>query len=881
MNKRYSQTLIVLLLFSSILQAQVLNFAPYIPAYKTNPYTATMWNGMQLKNPPITYSYAEFNEIYTAACAYMHPQSPYYMDSTVYTRLTTLLDSFLTNWHDTTNNLVNAAMQKPTCYAYCMLKTLYPNKIPLTRQAIWEDGIKRSIVATVKANTGLFIDKKVGAAWLNGSIDEILGMFYGANAIGDTASQASARYVIEKIFTKCLLKDGGTHYLGYSNEAPTYHPVVVIEFLQYWLVTKSPDVLTMLKGMSHYPVLIEHHVSGSTAGFTEYSTAPADKAYYNAVSQTYPAAVSMWLNNDGYNQNIANGATGYELAFLYDSSMVIKKLPLPNNYMLYDSNSLGPRGRYGPWCVVGATRDNSSALPEHPEEVGYIGQGDGMNTFVGAYILDTVQIGTNKNRVPINAAFQGAGLQVKVAKGVNTDWSRGNTYNMLAIKEHNSITKSNSIYGIGTNYYLSYRGESKTIPWKGFEQWVVTKDRVIGLMEIQNLSQQKVYGMGAHLSLVSGRKGTIGIQKNVVPIDKYTYNYGQLNTRVHDENFHGGITTQQFGIFGGMDSFSTVLNLHDTLDKDKDSLITYPAGTHKYVLWEVTYGNKSYSTANVVATKNTNLVGFQFTEQLGRKTRMIHNLDSFGHFYSDTMHCPFAKASIIQSWNNAVVNLFIATDSSILISDSIPPYGHILVVNSGIDSDHIAGFNTFGTIFKPATVLPVTLLNFSAIAKGNANLINWQIDNEENCSYYEVEKSMDGFHFSTFAKVESGGSTYRLIDSIPFEGTTFYRLIQHEKDGKVKEMGIRVVTRDLPSQNLTVYPNPTHGLITVIATTNFDKGAAIDLTDLSGRTVYHNEILTNNTKTLHIHLPVVIIKGEYLLSIKRGNKKSVTKVMID
>jgi len=44
--------------------------------------------------------------------------------------------------------------------------------------------------------------------------------------------------------------------------------------------------------------------------------------------------------------------------------------------------------------------------------------------------------------------------------------------------------------------------------------------------------------------------------------------------------------------------------------------------------------------------------------------------------------------------------------------------------------------------------LPLTLLYFTALADGNKVRLNWDVANEENTLYYEVEKSLTGTGFT-------------------------------------------------------------------------------------------------------------------------------------
>ncbi len=867
--------IVVLSFIGQFASSQSLQFLPPIPYYSTNPYKTTMWNGLQLSNPAVVLDFADADELQLAAYAYMHPQSPYYLGASTYTRLITLLDSTLTDWKNG-NRLADITNAFQGCFAYDMLKTLYPSKIPSNRKAIWEVGIRKQIDACFLNAPTVYLNHYVRDVWLNGHQRLAMAMFFGGNALGDSLYQEYGRYATEEVFTQCLLGDGGTHYLSFHNEASTYHPIVVKCFLDYWLVTQSTKVFDLLKGLEHFAPLNQHMYKTSN-GYSEYSTGPSNKCYYNGVGQAYAAAVSAYISNDGYNWTIGKSQNALELGFIYHPGLTAKAIP--DSFMLYDAGTKGPRGKYGNWGVVATARDPSSALPEHPAEASLplATICEGKATFVGAFVLDT-SAALWKKGFPLNAAFHAAGIGVKTKKGKETEWGRGAYHSWLTVNEHNGLSRGKSLYGISTRYQLNKTGgRMATIPWEGMQQWVITQDRIIGMMEIQAQQKQSVYGLKARLLLVSGRKGVAGTRKSLVVKNSYTYDYGMLKSTIHSQNFNGIVDTQYVNIipFTTNDDFSAEIELHDKLDSAKDVLITYPARTKRYALVEVTRFPKTISTAATYTTKDTGLVAFQFQEQLGRKVRMIHNITPIALVYTDTMYCPFSKASLLRSWNDTVDYTLAINAQKSSCSITIPAYSHILWINSNLDSDHVAAHNTYTKVFKPVSVLPISLKSFQAIGNDSIVTLSWTTANEWNNAFFQLQKSFDGIHFKDWIKINTtqetvNGTRYETRDSFPSNGKNYYRLVQFDKDGKHSILATRVVNMGSKTEvgwKVVTNPSAVKSQLYVVATQAFSPRIQISIQSISGQKMVSTSLKTNNEKAIKYNLPATIVPGMYILTI--------------
>jgi hypothetical protein len=87
-----------------------------------------------------------------------------------------------------------------------------------------------------------------------------------------------------------------------------------------------------------------------------------------------------------------------------------------------------------------------------------------------------------------------------------------------------------------------------------------------------------------------------------------------------------------------------------------------------------------------------------------------------------------------------------------------------------------------------STTLPVELTNFTGVAEGSVNHLNWETSSETNCARFDVERSADGYNFENIGTVQGAGNStatnyYTYTDVHPYISTTYYRLKQSDFDG--------------------------------------------------------------------------------------------------
>lgn len=484
----FSLTLLSFLVRTDAL-ADSLNLLPTAPYPESNPHIAKAFEGVRTGNTAYVGDAKDQDETMVAALAYLHPNSPYKGQTAMLDRLLVLLDGRFSLWTHDKNLGDHMSSFQPT-YAYLALKTYAPDKIPPEKKAAWEAAIAKHTAYLIDNNPNIYKEHLVGALVVNMDIFRTMSVWLGGCAVGDAASAAIGKSAVEDCMTKCSLGDGATHYANYSNEVFLYHNSIVWGASWYYLLSGSPKMKKFLDGMAHYIPMSQH-----VGGFADYSTAPPWKPFYVENCLQKPALAMAYLTGDPYDFAIGQSAQKMPaalgdsyLAFLYRPALTAKEAP--TDYMLYDRNTLGPRGYFGAWGVVGTTRDPSSPAPEVNETPtpGMVG----LSTVVGAFALK------GPDSPELNAAFHGACPEVKITQGPEQDMSRGNHWAFLTGTGcHNAVSKSQAVYGLSTCYQINNRGgytEKAYTGWDGVQGWVFTPDRVIGLSAISTRRGRRLTG---------------------------------------------------------------------------------------------------------------------------------------------------------------------------------------------------------------------------------------------------------------------------------------------------------------------------------------------------------------------------------------------------
>jgi len=169
--------------------------------------------------------------------------------------------------------------------------------------------------------------------------------------------------------------------------------------------------------------------------------------------------------------------------------------------------------------------------------------------------------------------------------------------------------------------------------------------------------------------------------------------------RGQSKSLYLGLLTGYTGITNVDDEGSVILLLPDGTSSE-DIPAKYPAGTQREALIEVTPHGKSSAPAAEIIVTPPGLKGFEFTEAQGRKVRIVHNITNAPVEYQGSMAAPYRAARIVPSWTGEDLSSPPVSGGKLTILPvRIPPYGHILVINSDLRADAEPGHREYQQVF--------------------------------------------------------------------------------------------------------------------------------------------------------------------------------------
>lgn len=192
---------------------------------------------------------------------------------------------------------------------------------------------------------------------------------------------------------------------------------------------------------------------------------------------------------------------------------------------------------------------------------------------------------------------------------------------------------------------------------------------------------------------------------------------------------------------------------------------------------------------------------------------------------------------------------------------------------SGVTLNSTKPFFTLATI-TPLTPLPVTILDFKANLIERDVVLNWKTSSENNSDYFIIEKSQDGTNWEFVSQTPAAGFsntllTYSTLDENPFNGVSYYRLLQFDKNGTIAETKMDVINVDgFNFDNDFVYPNPTNQLLYVKI--NENELQDLQLYSILGQDVLNSVTIYQQSESIFILDLNQLSNGVY--TIRNGSK---------
>lgn len=202
-----------------------------------------------------------------------------------------------------------------------------------------------------------------------------------------------------------------------------------------------------------------------------------------------------------------------------------------------------------------------------------------------------------------------------------------------------------------------------------------------------------------------------------------------------------------------------------------------------------------------------------------------------------------------------------------------------------VSSDVLTAFSpfTFGSKSPAVNPLPVELISFTGKNAGAKNILEWNTATETNNDYFTLERSFNGYTFEDLTKINGAGNStatlhYKYVDNTPVNGMNYYRLKQTDYDGHVKYAPEIISLETIPETEYNIYPNPASSEILLFSDNTKEEIVNINVTDISGRQVYHQEntLLKGNMNGTSVNISS-FSQGIYYLVISDLSGKQITQ----
>lgn len=268
--------------------------------------------------------------------------------------------------------------------------------------------------------------------------------------------------------------------------------------------------------------------------------------------------------------------------------------------------------------------------------------------------------------------------------------------------------------------------------------------------------------------------------------------------------------------------------------------------------WSVTVQGRSVETLGNTVTGNGNTT-FNDPDCVG--TQVLNPTPLYG------------VAGYTYNWSTG------ATSPTITVG--VTPAVYTCTVTDACGTSVVATFNM-------GCPLPVRLNSFDASLKNEKTFITWETLSEDGIEKFNLEKSdATGNYipiYSTESKGNEGGAVYQFIDSNPFVGITYYRLVLVYDSGDLEYSDpVSVIQKE---ETIQIVPNPSNGVFNLTISTPEQDEILIEVVNSSGVIIYSEVIKSTDDLTKHqmdlTHQP----KGVYAVRIISAGKTHTEKLII-
>ena len=462
-------------------QKAPLKLFPPIPSKTSNPfYKKAMANAKTYSREKTIGT--DMLKAENVAMAFSHPQSQFAANSKI---MVLLLDYFEASLNGKYKFEGQFEVAHPV-RTFLTYSSVYPNLFPPSRKKLWLKTLEKEADRIYSLTSRWRKGQPLPVTNLDSNY--MIAMMDYSVIFNNKKYAKRAKEACEKIGLN-MLEDGAYRYNPIAMPVPHYHSVMTRNLTRYWLMSNDPHAKELIIRQAWYwPLTLSYDSSGHGYG-DDSSTVTYKKAGpYNSAGRVgssqylissisgIPEIASMWEC-----KNVINRAES-ELPLLLAASFYrkdLKKKELPEQFIAYDKNIMGPIGRFKGFSFSGSSRDSTFPWGNHETF-------EGRDTYSGCIIVKGGQ------RTTINTVH--AALRIRQGNHFHPTAARReypdkatHSFHHLMEKASSTTLKDVAALSGGHKITTAKQGNLHELATDAFsgQAWLYTPERMIGLVTIE------------------------------------------------------------------------------------------------------------------------------------------------------------------------------------------------------------------------------------------------------------------------------------------------------------------------------------------------------------------------------------------------------------
>jgi hypothetical protein len=214
------------------------------------------------------------------------------------------------------------------------------------------------------------------------------------------------------------------------------------------------------------------------------------------------------------------------------------------------------------------------------------------------------------------------------------------------------------------------------------------------------------------------------------------------------------------------------------------------------------------------------------------------------------------------------------------------PYGAVAGSNgiTGVVTGYVALTNPINGSSQ-CGILPITLSLWNGVYKNNKTYLSWQTDEGTDFSYFVIEHSTDGVHYSSLGQIAAVTSSaptrqYSFADVSPASGLNYYRLKMVDHNGQYKYSGIITIRTDVKGFRISATPNPFTDHVVITIESDVDEAVQLRVFNSDGKLIWRKtSFVTIGTNAQYFNDLQSLPKGIYFIKVNKQHTVAELKMV--